>query len=59
MHRVVGNIEEEGLVVVSVDKVDGFARDSVGEVFLFLDRLTAAHDRVVGVVVGLVTPQVW
>ncbi len=39
---------------MAVDKVDGFARDGVGKVFLFLDRLTAAHDRVVGVVVRLV-----
>ena len=42
VHGIVGDIEEERLVLVAVDKVDGFARDGVGKVFLFLDRLTAA-----------------
>ena len=38
-----------------VNEVNGFAGNGIGEVFLLPYRLTSAYDRIVGIVVGLVT----
>ena len=37
-----------------VNEIDGFSSNGISEVFLFLNGLTSAYDRVVGIVVGLV-----
>ena len=56
--RVVGEVEKERFVVVTIDEVDRFASEGVGEVFGFLHRLAAADDGVVGIVVGFVAEKV-
>ena len=45
MDRVVGEVEKEGLIVMAIDEVDGFAGERVGEVFGFHHWLASAHDR--------------
>ena len=51
--RVVGHVEEEGLAGVPLDEVARLAREGVGQVLGLVHGLAAAHQRVVGVVVGL------
>ena len=52
--RVVREQEEEGLVVVARHKIDGLSGEGIGQVCLLRNRLPAAEDRVVRIVVGLV-----
>ena len=56
VHRIVGELEKEGLVVVAIDEIDRFAREGIGEVWCFGDGLATADNRVVGIVVGFVAP---
>ena len=55
---VVGEVEEERLRAVAGDEVVGLARERVGEVGAFIDRLTGTKERIVGIVVGLVATHV-
>ena len=58
VHRIVGEVEKEGLVVVAIDEVDGFTGQGIGQVFRLHHGLAAAHDGVVGIVVRLVIAHV-
>ena len=54
VNRIVGNEQEEWFVGMPVNEVYGFAGDGIGEVLFFLNGLAPSHDRIIGIVVGLV-----
>ena len=54
MHCVVGEIQEEWFVVVTVNEVDGFTGQRIGQVFAFDNGLTTASDWIIGIVIGFV-----
>ena len=54
VHRIVGNEQKEGFVRVSLNEIDGFAGDGIGEIFLFPNGLASPDDGVVGIVVRFV-----
>jgi hypothetical protein len=58
VHGVVGEEQEKGFVGVTIDKVDRFASERIGQIGRFVDRLAAAQNRIVGIVVGFVVMQV-
>ena len=46
VRRVVGQEQEERLLLMGLDECDGFAGEGVGQVILLDDRLGAAHDAI-------------
>ena len=53
--RIVGEVEKKRFVVMTINEVDRFAGEGIGEIFGFFDRLTTADDGVVRVVVRFIT----
>ena len=53
--RVVGEEEKERFVVMTINEVDRFSSEGVGQVCRFFNRLPATDDRIVRVVIRLVT----
>ena len=50
VNGVVGQIQKEGPSGIAINKVDGFARERIGQVCRFLHRLAASINRIIGVV---------
>ena len=55
---VVGEVKEKRAVVISVDEVNRFARQRVGQIFMLDDRLASSQDGIVGIVGRLVVSHV-
>ena len=58
MDGVVGEGEEEGLRAVPLDEIARLAGERVGEMRGLVFRLAATENRIVGVVVGFLVPEV-